>query len=152
METLSKNKHIYAEKAGCCGGDTNDGGEGECVVIDDCGTGGDCDGSGSDSGGDVTDDDGNGCGGDTNVDGEGECDVTNDCNAVGDCDGGGVDRRRRFACKCRRMSFGARGGVIRAGLFRFRVDICMKYIGYCTAMKGATYIYTLTTYGENYIL
>ena len=31
----------------------------------DCDTGGDCDGSGSNSGGDVTDDDGNGCGGDT---------------------------------------------------------------------------------------
>ena len=74
------------------------------------------------------DDDGNGCGGDTNVDGEGECNVTNDCNAVGDCDGGGDDRRRRFACKYRRRSFAARGGVIRAGLLRFRVVICMKYI------------------------
>ncbi|KAI0239476.1 hypothetical protein LSAT2_009775, partial [Lamellibrachia satsuma] len=86
------------------------GGDGE--DHGDCGTGGDCDGGGSDSGGDVTDD-------------GGECDVTDDCGTDGDCDGGGDvtddDRHRRFACKYRRRSIIARGGVIRAGLLRFRV-------------------------------
>ena len=88
------------------------------------------------------------------LDGEGECDVTNDCNAVGDCDGSGDDRRRRFACKYRRRSFAAMGGEIRAGLLRFRVVICMKYIyrlQYCYE-RSDLYIYTLTTYGENDIL